>query len=156
MKKIIRLNESDLTRLVKMVILETEEEKIRKTILRRALPSREKLLEYLDEFNDDYTEGDLAAGYEPGLGLFGDRIFVGYEESPPLKDINTYAELLGQHIITRELDDEFGDTERWFNEVSVKYYRVMKDILMSLFPKELEEGWKYYTDVTKLNMKTNK
>ena len=152
----IRLNESDLTKLVKRVILENEQEIIRRNILRRVLPSREKLLEYLDEFNYDYTEGDLEAGYEPGPGLFGDRIFVGYEESPPLKDIDTYAELLGQHIISKELDDEFGDTERWFEEVSVKYWKVMKDILMSIYPKELEEGWKYYTDVTKLNMKTNK
>ena len=156
MKKIIRLNESDLTKLVKRVILENEEEEIRRNILRRVLPSREKLLEYLDEFNYDFTEGDLAAGYESGLGLFDDRIFVGYEDSPPLKDINTYAELLGQHIITNELDDEFGDTERWFEEVSVKYWKVMKDILFSLYQEELKEGWKYYTDVTKLNMKNNK
>ena len=156
MKKIIRLNEYDLTKLIRKVILENEEVIIKRNILRRALPSKEKLLHYIDEFNYDYTEGELAAGYESGPGLFDDRVFVGYENNPPLQDINTYAELLGQHIISIELDDEFGDTERWFEEVSVKYYKVMGDILLSVYPEEVKEGWKYYTEVTKINMKKDK
>jgi hypothetical protein len=156
MKKIIRLTENDLTRLVRRVILENEEEEIRRNILRRVLPNSEKLWDYINDFNYDFTEGDLAAGYEPCLGIFDERVFVGYDESTTLKDINTYAELLGQHIITIELDDEFGEEERWFEEVSVKYYKVMKDILLKIYPKEVNEGWEFYNDVTKLNMKENK
>ena len=160
MKKIIRLTESDMNRLVRRVILENdaeEEEKkeIRMNILRRVLPNSEKLWDYINDFNYDFTEGDLAAGYEPGLGIFDERVFVGYDESPPLKDLDAYAELLGQHIITIELDDEFENEERWFEEVSVKYYKVMKDILLKMYPKDVNEGWEFYNDVTKLNMKEN-
>jgi len=156
MKKIIRLTESDLNKIVRRVILENEEEEIRRNILRRVLPSAEELLEYIDDFNYDFTEGDLAAGYESGPGIFDDRVFVGYESNPPLKDIDTYAELLAQHIVTIMLDDEFGEKERWFEELSVKYWKVLKDILLRIYPKEVNEGWEFYTNVTKLNMKDNK
>jgi len=43
MGKVIRLCESDLVRLVKKVILETDDKEIRTKILRRVMPNRESL-----------------------------------------------------------------------------------------------------------------
>jgi hypothetical protein len=75
---------------------------------------------------------------------------VGFERSPPLKNIDSYVELLAQYIITDELEDEFSEKiDRWWEEHSMKYYRVMKDILFKMYPKEMEEGWRYYQEETK-------
>jgi hypothetical protein len=153
MGKVIRLCESDLVRLVKKVILETDDKEIRTKILRRVMPNRESLLHYIEEFNYDYTEGPLAAGYEIHPDIFrDDRIFVGYEDSPPIKNIDDYVELLSQHIISKELDDAFEETERWFEEVSVRYWRVMKTILFAMYPDEMKTAWGYYLSETKKNM----